>query len=242
MKREELLKVFPSLSEKGIQALPSELVICWYPSSGAGSNQDIVRNDCAGYHAVKHWREQPSNLKPNFFIFSDLMEFERPLNFNLIFTIELNIEKVIYKGSDLIVEKKTFDGTLLEGCDEIFFGDQEVIEKKEVLTLKHLTLLENKGLFFLLVQTENEFIYSSFIEENINIPLLTLNRPMDPFIFDNGIDIKKLGIKEFIAGRGYVISLLFGDEFFKYPDFVFQIIRNEDSEHKDIANLYSLKY
>ena len=62
---------------------------------------------------------------------------------------------------------------------------------------------------------------------------------MDQFIFDNGIDIKKLGIQEFIAGHSYVSSLTFGEEYFKHADFVFQIFRSEENEHIDMANLYS---
>lgn len=230
MKREELLKVFPCLGDEDIQDLPTDLVVCWYPSSGSGRNYETYYS---GYNAIKHWHEQPSQLKPNLFIFSDLEEFDQPINYNLVFTLELNIEKI--KGDDVLQEKMSFDGSLLEGCDEILLGNQETL-KNDLLTLKHLTLLEFEGLFFLLAQTENEFIYSAFVEEGINIPLLTLNRPCDNFIFNNGIDIKKLGIQEFIAGHGYVSSLTFGEEFKKHPDFVFQTTPNE---YIDLANLYS---
>jgi hypothetical protein len=233
LKKEDLLKVFPSLNEMEIQTLPNELVICWYPSSGVGA--DLNDNFC-GYVALRHWQEQPSKLKPNFFIFSDILEFELPLDYELIFSIELNIEKI--KGGDLLEEKFTFDGTLLEGCDEIFLGDQ-FRTNKEVLTLKRLVLLKKNGLFLLLVQAENEYVYSSFIQEKIQIPLLTINRPWDPFVRDNGIEIEKLGIQEFIAGYSYVSCLIFGEEFKKYPDFVFQTLRNEYTSNEDLANLYS---
>ncbi len=90
------------------------------------------------------------------------------------------------------------------------------------------------------MQTTNKFLYSRFVEEEIKIPLLTLNRPMDQFIFDNGIDIKKLGIQEFIAGHNYESSLTFGEEYFKYPDFLFRARGNAETYHEDLANLYSL--
>ena len=69
MKKEDLLKVFPSLNEMEIQTLPNELVICWYPSSGVGA--DLNDNFC-GYAAMRHWQEQPCKLKPNFSAFSNL--------------------------------------------------------------------------------------------------------------------------------------------------------------------------
>jgi len=49
-----------------------------------------------------------------------------------------------------------------------------------------------------------------------------------------------MGIQEFIAGHSYVSSLNFGEEFKKYPDFVFQILKNENADsYVDYANLYS---
>jgi hypothetical protein len=236
MKKLYLLRLFPSLNETEIKVLPEELVVCWYPSSGRGTNQEILYDGCSGYPAVRHWKEQPSKLKPNFFIFSDIEAFEIPIQFDLIYSVATNIEKI--KSQEYVEEKKSFDGTWLEGCDEILLGDQEE-NNKEILTLRHLTLLRYNDLFFLLVQAENEFVYERFIDENIKIPLLTLNRPMDPFIFDNGIDIEKLVIEEFIAGHSYVSSLIFGEEFKKYPDFVFGTIRREQGEHHDLANLYA---
>ena len=73
MKREELLKLFPSISVNEIEMLPEEIVACWYPSSGTGYNHETYTS---GYNVVKHWQEQPSKLKPNLFVFSDLDPFE----------------------------------------------------------------------------------------------------------------------------------------------------------------------
>jgi hypothetical protein len=234
MKKTELLKLFPSLSKSDLKVLPDDLIICWYPSSGTGSVSETIFN---GYNTVIHWRDQPSKLKPNLYIFSDFEEFEIPNNFDLIFVIEQNVELV--KSQENTQERVSFDGSLLEGCDEILLGNQ-FDSNQEILRLKKIILLQNKGSFFMLIQSENEFVYSRFIDEKIKIPLLTINRPMDPFVLHKGINIHDLGIQEFIAGHSYVSSLNFGEEFKKYPDFVFQIRKNENSDSiVDYANLYS---
>lgn len=321
MKKEDLLKVFPSLNEMEIQTLPNELVICWYPSSGVGA--DLNDNFC-GYVAMRHWQEQPCKLKPNFFIFSDIVDFDVPAGAEVLFEekllptnhildflnnpIEINynllshklkstsrillddIERLLELGLidelDFIKEFENADFlddlerlfelgmideldliTEFENADSVndkefkkleiklliekgIFEKQKLIDRFKEIDInnlmdviigpfKSIILINLNNFFFLLVQGRNESIYERFIDENIKIPLLTLNRPMDPFIFDNGIDIEKLGIEEFIAGHSYVSSLIFGEEFKKYPDFVFGTIRREQVEHHDLANLYA---
>jgi hypothetical protein len=293
MKREELLKIFPSLTESEIQDLPNELVVCWYPSSGTGCDSETLYNGY-GYNILDHWKQQSSNFKPNLFIFSDAREFNIHEEAEVLFTKTyfedsvisfldnpITVDYDLIPNDHYINESEQFIkdlGRLFELglVDEnhwmsefenprspaeneiykleikllleagVFPKDNIVKERKQkeynnlinglfgpVKTLSIIRYLET---FFILVQTTNKFLYSRFVEEEIKIPLLTLNRPMDPFIFDNGIDIKKLGIQEFIAGHSYVISLVFGDEFKKHPDFVFQLF---NKVHNDMANLYS---
>jgi hypothetical protein len=229
MNKEEILKLFPGIKEDMIKMIPEEIITCWYPSSGSKCSPET---GWSGYNIIKHWEVQPSKLKPNLYIFSDFEEFEIPNNFDLIFAIEQNVELV--KSQENTQERMSFDGSLLEGCDEILLGNQ-FDSNQEILRLKKLILLHNKGSFFMLIQSENEFVYSRFINEKIKIPLLTINRPMDSFVLSQGININDLGIQEFIAGHSYVSSLNFGEEFKKYPDFTF----NSSINYEDIANLYS---
>jgi hypothetical protein len=145
--------------------------------------------------------------------------------------IEKENNKLIFKilvDANLVLKDKIID---IRKKNEAYS-----LESGKYGSLKMVTFMKFLDTYFILVQGTNEYIYKRFIEEDVKIPLLTLNRPMDPFIFDQGIDIKKLGIQEFIAGHSYVSSLVLGDEFKKHPDFVFQLF---NEVHNDIANLYS---
>jgi hypothetical protein len=287
MKREELLKVFPCLSDKEIHGLPSELVVCWYPSSGSH------------FEAAEHFEKEDTNLNPNFFIFSDASRFECPDKAKMLvskkvrrdygdlltdyFNLPLNYEMFpdnhvmnqhievyekhittlyslgLISNEDLIIKKNEdlesvetmekriqlnllvklnlidFEALKKQYCDPISEFHDIVGENGEPLRIQ---LVNYKNKFFLLVQSSNEVMYNRFINEKVSISSLILNRPMDSFIFDHGIDLKELGINEFIAGHSYVGSLSFGEEFIKHPDFVFQTINNV---HQDMANLYVLK-
>ena len=295
MKREELLNVFPSLSETEIEALPKELVVCWYPSSGTGCDSETLYRGY-GYNILDHWKQQPSNFKPNLFIFSDYNEFDLPDESEVLFnrsffehpvinflnnpiTVDYDLipdDHYIHESERYIKDLgRLFDLGLVDENEwmskfenprspaenEIYkleikllldagvFPKDKIVEElkeKEFIhveeglfgPVKTLSIIRYLETFFILVQTTNKYLYGRFVEEEIKIPLLTINRPIDPFIFDNGIDIKKLGIQEFIAGHSSVSSLVFGDEFKKHPDFVFQLF---NEVHHDMANLYSLK-
>ena len=291
MKKVELLKLFPSLLKNILEMLPEELTVCWYPSSGAGYNPE---ESWSGYNILDHWKKQPSKLKPNLFIFSDVDFFEihpeaevlfsntffqdpiidfilSPVNFNLIpndhagkvnfkeFSNEIKLlfdlgllqesNYFIGKDDDLLstdsaIKKLTLDILINEGClklDSLIENqkNQEVLDIVNGNTepIKSIILQKYLGNFVLMIQSPNEYVYSRFLDEKIQIPMLTINRPLDPFVTQNGIDIKVLGIKELIVGRNYVNSIILGDEFKKYPDFVFQRLRNTNAE--DIANFYS---
>jgi hypothetical protein len=295
MKREEILKLFPGILDEEIKDLPNELVVCWYPSSGTGCDSETLYRGY-GYNIIDHWKQQPSNFKPNLFIFSDIDEFDLPKEAEVLFNRSFFEHPVInFLNNPIIVDYdlipddhhiheseryikdlgRLFDLGLLDenhwlskfenprspAENEIYkleikllldagvFPKDKIVEelkKKEFIhveeglfgPVKTLSIIRYLETFFLLVQTTNKYLYGRFVEEEIKIPLLTLNRPMDPFIFDHGIDIEKLGIQEFIAGHSYVSSLVFGDEFKKHPDFVFQLF---NEVHNDMANLYSLK-
>lgn len=293
MKKEELLKVFPSLSEKEIEALPEELVVCWYPSSGSH------------FEAANHWKGD-NTINPNCFIFSDASRFEFPVEARIICSKKVNNnyhelltdffempfdltlfpadhavnqnievfktqvttlysifmltedELIIKKNSDLFCTEtmeKRIQLQILHDSNLIDFNSfkQSVLNESLIEEANDLIngdtpsplliqIVSYNECIFILVQGTNEYVFKRFIEEGVKIPLLTLNRPMDPFIFDHGIEIEKLGVQEFIAGQSYVSSLVFGDEFKKHPDFVFQSHRNEDAFHEDLANLYSLNH
>lgn len=297
MKKELLLRLFPAFEEKDLESLPEELVVCWYPSSGTGTNQEILFDDnYSGYIAEKHWREQPTKLKPNLFIFSDVCEFEFHESFKLICSKTIVEDKIIsllnnpiivdygvFSKGDLAfdesfekVTKFLFARGLLDINDsyqkivnqtsaveyeqskleikillEAGLIDKESVikdrKRKETCSLedgtfgpvpmKRISIINLKNNFYILVQATNKYLYERFIEQGIHIPLLTINRPMDGFVFNRGINLEKLGVEEFIAGQPYVSSLIFGEEFKKHSDFVFQYF--EDPFHEDMANLYS---
>jgi hypothetical protein len=219
MKREKLMKVFPFLGERELKKLPQDLVVCWYPSSGAGTNHKIISSDSgSGYNAVIHWQEQPSTFKPNLLIFSDIEEFKIPVQADVLFTM-------------LISEDSNFDHSISE--------DVLLVQEDNRGSIMSITIIKHLETFFILVQSTNEYLYNQFVNQGIEIPLLTLNRPTDIFIHNNSIDIQRLGIQEFIAGHSYVSCLTYGKEFKKHPDFVFQIYRTELVEYIDDANLYS---
>ncbi len=288
MKREELLNVFPCLSDKEINGLPSELVVCWYPSSGNH------------FDAVEHFEKHESQVNPNLFIFSDASRFVCPDNSKMLFSKKVrrdyrdlltdyfklplnfkmfpdshamnqhfelyekqittlyslgiisNEDLIIKKGDDLssieTMEKRIqlqllvdlnlidLDALKKHYYDPISEFHDIVEENGEPLRIQ---LVNYKNKFFLLVQSSNEVVYNRFTIEKVCISSLILNRPMDPFIFNHGIDLKELGVNEFISGHSYVSSLVFGDEFKKHPDFIFQTIVGEFSQHNDLANLYS---
>lgn len=294
MKKEEILKLFPDLLSNQIKLLPEEIITCWYPSSGAGCDSQTL-NNFYGYNIINHWNEQPSKLKPNLFIFSDISEFiihadadvlfsktyfEDPITtfFNNVDTIDYSLFPTDHHSSnknyindithlytlgliedtvdDLIQKIKMITSSIEKENSKLILKillDSELVSKDTIIEklktneenteeealygqLKKVSVIKYLDSYFILVQGSNEFLYNRLIEENIMIPILTLNRPMDPFIFNHGIDIEKLGIQEFIAGRNYVSSLVYGEEFKKYPDFIFQTYRHE---HIDMANLYS---
>ena len=290
MKKKDLLKVFPSLSKRGIQVLPDELVVCWYPSSGVSA--DLNDNFC-GYVALRHWQEQPSKLKPNLFIFSDIEEFEIHPEAKILFNevdpiiqflsndLQINYDLIddsqrLTAEQEMTMIENLFDIGMLNEDDWITkfeeaksiselelikmeikllfdsgkFDREKIIQNRKLAEesnlldvdsglIKNLTLINHLDSLFLLVQTSNKNLNEQFIQGGLEIPLLTINRPWDPFVLNNGIEIEKLGIQEFIAGHSYVSSLIFGEEFKKYPDFVFQTLRNRDSSLEDLANLYS---
>ena len=294
MKKEELLKVFPSISEDDLKKLPNELVICWYPSSGSGCNHETYYS---GYNVVKHWQEQPSRLKPNLFIFSDWEAFEIHDQAEILFTKSFFEDPVIeFLNNPIIIDYDLIPNdhyihseqfiqhhqTLFDVClDEnhwiskfenprspaeneiykleikllieagIFLKHKIVkeLKKKEFILVeeglfgpvKTLSIIKYLETFFVLVQTTNKFLYSRFVDEAVKIQLLTINRPNDPFIVNDGIDFSRLGVQEFIGGeQGYSVSITCCEEYLKYPDFLFRARGNGETYHEDLANLYSL--
>jgi hypothetical protein len=78
-------------------------------------------------------------------------------------------------------------------------------------------------------------LYQRFIQNNIQIPLLTLNRPMDEFIHNRGIDLDLLGLQELIASDTDSRYLTINNDFQIHPEFVFESYEG----YADFANLYS---
>jgi hypothetical protein len=298
MKREEILKLFPGILDEEIKDLPNELVVCWYPSSGTGCDSETLYRGY-GYNILDHWKQQPSNFKPNLFIFSDIDEFDLPKEAEVLFTKTYfedpiitflnNLDSIDYSlfpsddnlfdsrySSDMkriyqlglvsfdeliknienatsLIEKEKDKLILKILVDSGEVNKEKIIEERKNIeahnlesgkygSIKMVTFLKFLNTYFILVQGTNEYIYNRYVEEDIKIPLLSLNRPVDPFIcLEKGINIKKLGIQEFIAGNRHVSYLTFGEECFKHPDFVFQTFGDENNYFEDIANLYSLK-
>jgi hypothetical protein len=292
MRKEVLIRLFPVLSEIEIDALPNELVVCWYPSSGARSD---LESPFCGYIALKHWQEQPAKLKPNFFIFSDVDYFEIPEEAEILFSQTffydpiidyilkpIDMEKIPFdhaakkkieifskdmkqlyeKGFlqekdyligreddgmslDSAIKKCTLEALIKEGCLEInsLIEEQKVQERWDIMDgytepIKTLTLHKYRDHFFLLIQAKNENVHERFIEQEITIPLLTINRPNDQHVELGYVSLEDLGVKELICGHSGTNRVKISSEFVKYPDFVFQKFTNPASE--DIANLYSI--
>jgi hypothetical protein len=244
MKKDNLTLMFPEITEAAISSLPEDLVICWYPSSGVGINEDVFlreKEPFSGFNIVKHWQEQPSKLKPNFFIFSDIEEFEIPQTYDLVFSMEISKDKnfereVIPPELDMEYDE------ISEIFKIILLGNHEKEkaerEKKYKEQLVRIQLIKNEKSYVLLVCWENEEVYRRFILNKIKVPLLTLNRPMDNFISNYGINLEELGVQEFIAGKAFVSCLMVSNEFKIYPDFIFWDFEGIH-HHQDLANLYS---
>jgi hypothetical protein len=233
MKREELLKVFPSVSETEIEALPKELVVCWYPSSGNH------------FDAALDWQRQNTKLTPNLFIYSDTLDFDIPSDAIVFFS-------KIVEGSDLKLkiikeiieeEKNSLDGTFLEGLDHILLDYPVPKEPDYFIGFVHITLLKFKENWFFLVNSENEYLYLSLLEQQINIDCLYLNRPCDSFISDRGpdanqihfIDIKKIGVNILISGKNNGIRFPLSEEYQLISEFEM----NNKPYNNDVGVIYS---
>lgn len=234
MKREELLKLFPSLVAEEIQDLPEELVVCWYPSSGNH------------FDAAFDWQRQNTKLVPNLFIYSDNSDFEIPADAQVCCsaTVEsVDLRSKIVKESTEEEEKKTWDGTLLEGLDYIFFDQPEAKEPEYFRGIVHLTLMKYEEKWFFLINTENEYLYLSFLEHQIIVDCLYVNRPCDSFLSDRGpnpdqvhfIDISRIGVSTFISGKNNGIRLPLSEEYKIISEFD---INNPHFEG-DIGQIYS---
>lgn len=196
MKKEELLKVFPCLSYEEIEDLPTDLLLCWYPSCGNH------------FDAAFDWQRQNTKLIPNLFIYSDNSDFDIPS------------------------EAEVFYSKIVEGGD---------LKPKNGVV--HLTLLKFKENWFFLVNSENEYLYLSFLEQQINIDCLYVNRPCDSFLSDRGpdadqvhfIDIERIGVDLLISGKNNGLRVPFSDDYLMISEFE---ITNEPFP-SDIAVLYS---
>jgi hypothetical protein len=184
---------------------------------------------------IEVFKTQVTTLYSIFMLTEDELIIKKNSDLFCTETMEKRFQLQILHDSNLIdinsLEKSILDECITKETTDIMCG--------EITSPQLIQIITYKECVFILVQGTNEYIYKRFIEEGVKIPLLTLNRPMDPFIFDHGIDIEKLGVQEFIAGHSYVSSLVFGDDFKKHPDFIFQTIVGEVSQHNDLANLYS---
>lgn len=233
MKREELLKVFPFIDEIEIQALPSEFVVCWYPSSWNHFNAAI------------DWREQETKLIPEIFIYTDTSVFEIPHDSEVIFSKEikggeLRQEIIDEKNDD---EKISFERTVLEELEKILLISILDREPDNNSGIVNVTLLKLKDNWFFLVQVENEYLYLSFVEKGIKIDCLYVNRPCDSFLSDRGpdpdqinlIDIEKIGVDILISGKNNGIRLPLSDEYKMVSEFDI----NNEQFPGDIAVLYS---
>jgi hypothetical protein len=246
MKKEQLTLMFPEIGETAITALPDDLVVCWYPSSGVGISEEVHLGETesfSGYNIIKHWQEQPSKLKPNLFIFSDIEEFEIPPTYDLFFSMDinkdLNFEKEELPPVDYNKHNDSYLSELFLSIDiEIYEQKKAEIEKRYLEQLGKIQLIKKENVFILLVRCENEEVYQRFILNKIKVPLLTLNRPMDNFIFNYGINLEELGVQDFIAGKSYVSGLRVCNQFKIYPDFIFRCFEGI-YHHLDLANLYS---
>lgn len=331
-----LLNLFSSLSAQDIELLPNELSVCWYPSSGTGFRPEDITNN--GYYAIPHWKEQPSVVQPNFFIFSDYSPFEEiPEKATVVFSVctndydskfheimkseveaftkFINLELSEYEKkeidffknasqnlagardlrklaetevntdniNELTAENKlsllllkfnrrvwSSHEILLKSNDGFYYitKDQETLHELRIFIRSGLFKIETIQLYFegclkeeqfrtindgtfgcheltlihyldqyiLLTWSLNEFIYTRFIEEKIQIPAMTVHRPLDSFVLSCNIDT--LGVKELIGGNQYVSRLVTIEKFEKYPEFDFQPYI---APRFDSANFYSRK-
>lgn len=243
MKKNNLTLLIPEISETGISTLPEDLTVCWYPSSGPGAIQSsrFSGNDrCSGYCAIQHWETQPSILKPNLYIFSDIEGFEIPTTYELVFSTDFN--KILnYEKEELTpIDYDSFEDNYLK---EMFlsFAIEDYTKKKADIEYRYMEqlskihLIKKENLFVLLIRCENEVLYQRFIQNNIQIPLLTLNRPMDEFIHNRGIDLDLLGVQELIASDTDSRYFTINNDFQIHPEFVFESYEG----YADFANLYS---
>ena len=241
MKKNNLQSLFPEISETAIASLPEDLTVCWYPSSGAETEMIYVENNCfLGYCAVHYWETQPSKLKPNFFIFTDVAEFEIATTYDLVFSMDINKDLNFEKEELTPIDYDSFKDNYLQ---EIFLSSaieeyakkKADIEKRYMEQLGKIHLIKKDNLYVLLVRCENEKVYQRFIQNNIKVPLLTLNRTMDSFIHFRGINLDLLGVQEIITNTGEARNMNISEEFQVFPDFYFQ----SQAGFGDIVNLYS---
>ena len=243
MKKNNLQSLFPEISETAIASLPEDLTVCWYPSSGPGAIQSsrFSGNDrCSGYCAIQHWETQPSILKPNLYIFSDIEGFEIPTTYELVFSTDFN--KILNYEKEELIHPDDIEYDEVSEIFRVLGVDQEIynrrkaeIEKEYFEQLSKIHLIKKENLFVLLIRCENEVLYQRFIQNNIQIPLLTLNRPMDEFIHNSGIDLDLLGVQELIASDTDSRYLTINNDFQIHPEFVFESYEG----YADFANLYS---
>jgi hypothetical protein len=238
MKKEDILKLFPSILEDELIKLPEEFVVCWYPSSGNH------------FDSALDWREQKTKLIPELFIYTDTSVYEIPSDAEVIFS-------KIFEGGEFrkkIVEeeekkeewKRSWEGTLLEGIEYINLNSQQESDSKYFKGIVQIIFLKLKDNWFFLVQVENEYLYLSFEEKGIKIDCLYVNRPCDSFLSDRGpggpdpdqinlIDIERIGVDLLISGRNNGLRVPFSDDYLKISEFE---INNEPFEG-DIGFLYS---
>lgn len=234
MKREELLKLFPSILDEEIKDLPNDLVVCWYPSSGSH------------FDASLDWQRQNTKLTPNLFIYSDTRDFDIPSDAIVFYSKIVEGSNLKSKIIEEIIEeeKKSWDGTWLEGTDHIFFEQPVPKEPDYFVGIVHLTILKFNENWFLLVNSENEYLYLSLLERQINIDCLYVNRPCDSFISDRGpnpdqihfIDINKIGVSILISGRNNGIRLPLSEEYQLISEFEM----NNEPYNNDVGVIYSL--
>jgi hypothetical protein len=140
-------------------------------------------------------------------------------------------------------EKKSWDGTWLEGTDHIFLGQPVPIEPEYFVGIVHLTLLNYKENWFFLVNTENEYLYLTFLEQPITIDCLYVNRPCDSFLSDRGpnpeqvhyIDIAKIGVSVLISGKNNGIRLPLNEEY----QLISEFCMNNAPFENDRGEIYS---
>jgi hypothetical protein len=243
MRKEKLIDLFQGLTLEDIKPLPGELSVCWYPSSGNHFNSEHGWNS---YVAAQHWKEQPSKSKPNLFIFSDIGEFQTPPGALVLlnrkppnlthfpkltpFIMDYN-QHIIQDGRILL-----FDWGLGSFHDYNKVTQPTNLDEREIVYgYSRMILHYFQGHFFLLLQTNNRRIYDCFMQRNVQIPMLTINRPCDEFITSGGISLDALGVEELIVGGVYHHGFDL-NQFKKHPEFIFQRF---DNDHLDMANLYS---